>query len=67
MRDAEIFRKAVRRLMLLDDPRQVETDGDLLDRGAAILRDMFGASGPPTQGPEREQLLGLLASSGQST
>jgi 2-polyprenyl-6-methoxyphenol hydroxylase-like FAD-dependent oxidoreductase len=64
MRDAEIFRKAVRRLMLLDDPRQVETERDLLDRGAAILRDMFGPSGPPTQGPEREELLRLLATSG---
>ena len=62
MRDAAIFRAAVRRLMLLDDPRDVEGDQDLLDRGSAIVREMFGSTGPPPQGPSREELLQLLAS-----
>jgi 2-polyprenyl-6-methoxyphenol hydroxylase-like FAD-dependent oxidoreductase len=61
MRDAEIFRRAVRRLMLLDDPRHLQSERDLLDRGAAIVREMFGASGPPAQGPERKELLEVLA------
>jgi hypothetical protein len=61
-RDAAIFRAAVRRLMLLDDPRDVEGDQGLLDRGAAIVRETFGPTGPPPQGPPREELLRLLGS-----
>jgi len=60
VRDAEIFRKAVRRQMLLDDPSQLETERDLLDRATTILREIFGPSGPPAQGPEREELLRVL-------
>jgi hypothetical protein len=60
MRDAAIFRAAVRRLMLLDDPRDVEGDQELLGRGAAIVREMFGSTGPPPQGPPREELLKVL-------
>lgn len=59
LRDAAIFRAAVRRLMLLDDPRDVEDDRDLLDRGSAIVRDMLGSGSSP-QGPPRDELLRLL-------
>jgi hypothetical protein len=50
--------------MLLDNPSQVETEGDLLDRGAGILRESFGPSGRPAQGPERDEMLRLLATAG---
>jgi hypothetical protein len=65
MRDASIFRSAVRRLMLLDDPRAVEAERDLVERGSAIVGDMFGSTGPPAQGPPREELLRLLTPPGE--
>jgi 2-polyprenyl-6-methoxyphenol hydroxylase-like FAD-dependent oxidoreductase len=63
MRDAAVFRAAVRRLMLLDDPRDVEGDQDLINRASQIVTETFGPSGPPSQGPTREELIESLASS----
>jgi 2-polyprenyl-6-methoxyphenol hydroxylase-like FAD-dependent oxidoreductase len=59
MKDAEIFRKAVRRIMLLDDPRTVESDHELLGRAETIARALLAGS-PPRQGPARTELLQIL-------
>jgi 2-polyprenyl-6-methoxyphenol hydroxylase-like FAD-dependent oxidoreductase len=61
MRDPAVFRAAVRRLMLLDDPRSVEGDEALVARGSAIVRELFGSNGP-AQGPTRDELIGVLTS-----
>lgn len=57
MADREIFRAAIGRLMLLDDPRRVERDHGLLGRAAASFRDMLAGSPPAPQGPTREEML----------
>jgi hypothetical protein len=62
MRDANIFRKAVRRLMLLDDPGEVESDHNLLEGAATIVKELFAASPPPQQGPTRADLVKILRS-----
>jgi 2-polyprenyl-6-methoxyphenol hydroxylase-like FAD-dependent oxidoreductase len=60
MRDPDIFRKAVRRLMLLDDPQSVENDLALLERAAAIVKESFGGSLSTPQGPLRRELIETL-------
>jgi hypothetical protein len=60
MRDPDIFRKAVRRLMLLDDPQSVENDPALLERAATIVKESFGGSLATPQGPPRRELLEIL-------
>ncbi|MDP9224451.1 MAG: FAD-dependent oxidoreductase [Actinomycetota bacterium] len=60
MRDPDIFRKAVRRLTLLDDPQEIESDRELLDRAAAIVDELFAASPPPPAGPARNELIEIL-------
>ncbi|MEA2507824.1 MAG: hypothetical protein QOH48_2442 [Actinomycetota bacterium] len=60
MRDAEIFRKAVRRIMLLDDPRTVESDHELLGRAETIAKSLLAGSPPARQGPTRTELLRIL-------
>jgi 2-polyprenyl-6-methoxyphenol hydroxylase-like FAD-dependent oxidoreductase len=60
MRDADIFRKAVRRLMLLDDPQSVENDPELLERAATIVKESFGGALSTPQGPARGELIEIL-------
>jgi hypothetical protein len=55
MRDPEIFRKAVRRLTLLDDAERIETDHDLLDRAAGIVKEHFAGLLSAPQGPTRAE------------
>ena len=59
MFDREIFRAAVARLMLLEDPRRIEKDEQLLGRAAGLVRDALSKSPPPAQGPSREEMLEL--------
>jgi 2-polyprenyl-6-methoxyphenol hydroxylase-like FAD-dependent oxidoreductase len=61
-RDPHIFRKAVRRLMLLDDPKSIEADREVLDRAASIIEEQFAGSPPPRQGPPRPELIKILQS-----
>ena len=63
MFDREIFRAAVARLMLLEDPRNIERDAVLLDRGARLLRQFFEKHPPVPQGPTRDELLGIVKTS----
>ncbi len=60
MGDPDIFRKAVRRLMLLDDPQSVEGDVALLERAATIVKESFGGSLSTPQGPPRRELIEIL-------
>ena len=60
MFDRDIFRAAVARLMLLEDPRRVEEDEGLLGRAAELVRDAFSKSPPAPQGPSRAEMLGLV-------
>jgi 2-polyprenyl-6-methoxyphenol hydroxylase-like FAD-dependent oxidoreductase len=62
-RDPEIFRKAVRRLMLLDDPREVESDHALLNRATTILKEQFAGLSTARQGPTRPELIEILSKS----
>ena len=63
MFDRDIFRAAVARLMLLEDPRQVERDEKLLGRAAGLVRDASSKSPTAPQGPSREEMLALMRSS----
>jgi hypothetical protein len=64
-KDAEIFRKAVRRLMLLDNPHDIEKNRALLERGAAIVGGIMANATPPPQGPPRDELIELVRASGR--
>ena len=63
-KDAVIFRKAVRRMMLLDNPHDIEKDRALLERGAEIVRGIVASATPPPQGPPRDELIELVRVSG---
>jgi 2-polyprenyl-6-methoxyphenol hydroxylase-like FAD-dependent oxidoreductase len=60
MRDPEIFRKAVRRLTLLDDPESVENDQELLQRAVRIVKEEFAGAIRARQGPSRSELKEIL-------
>ena len=60
MFDRAIFRAAVARLMLLEDPRGVEEDERLLARAAELVREALSKSPPTPQGPSREEMLELV-------
>ena len=60
MFDRSIFRAAVARLMLLEDPRRIEGEEELLRRGAALVREVFSKSPPAPQGPSREEMLEIV-------
>jgi 2-polyprenyl-6-methoxyphenol hydroxylase-like FAD-dependent oxidoreductase len=60
MRDPEIFRKAVRRLTLLDDPESLEGEQDLLQRAARIVQEHFAGALTARQGPSRSELNEIL-------
>lgn len=62
MFDREVFRAAIGRLMLLDPPRIVEGNQELLERGAALLRDFFARNPQTPQGPTRAEMLELARS-----
>ncbi len=66
LRDPDIFRKAVRRLTLLDDPREVESDPELLNRAAAIVDELLATSPPPPAGPARSELIEILRAATKS-
>ncbi|MDQ4142754.1 MAG: FAD-dependent oxidoreductase [Actinomycetota bacterium] len=57
MRDSDIFRKAVRRLMFLDRPDELENDRATIDRGRQLVKDMIAENPPPPPGPSRDELL----------
>ncbi len=58
-RDAEIFRKALRRLMFHDRPQDLEQDRELILRGEAILKEMSAVAQPPA-GPPRDEMVSLV-------
>lgn len=60
MLDRNIFRAAVARLMLLEDPRRVEEDEQLLALAADLVRDALAKSPPESQGPSRQEMLELV-------
>ncbi len=59
-KDAVIFRKAVRRLMLLDNPQDIEKDLELLERGADLVEGIMASASPRPQGPPRDELIELV-------
>ena len=60
MFDREVFRAAVGRLMLLDDPRAIEGDQKLLERAVTSVHRMLAGSPPPQQGPQRDEMLEII-------
>lgn len=64
--DADIFRKAVRRLMFLDRPQDLEKDTETIERGVQVVKEMIASSPPPPAGPPREEMLQILGAATSS-
>lgn len=62
MSDAEVFRAAVRRLMLLDRPDEVEARHDILERAGRAVKTMISGGPPPPQVPPRDELVSIVRS-----
>ncbi|MDQ4124857.1 MAG: hypothetical protein M3134_04545, partial [Actinomycetota bacterium] len=60
MTDADVFRAAVRRLMLLDRPDEVTERRDLLDRAARAVKTAMAESPPAPQAPPRDELVSIV-------
>jgi 2-polyprenyl-6-methoxyphenol hydroxylase-like FAD-dependent oxidoreductase len=63
MRDAEIFRRTVRRTGFLDRTAAFDDDVALQERVERLFADARAAGPPPPPGPPRAELLDLLAKS----
>lgn len=62
MADADVFRAAVRRLMLLDRPDEVSTRRDVLDRAGSVVKKLVSENPPPPQAPPRDELVSIVRS-----